>query len=108
MDSFFSLGTYNKVPLTVLASDTAGNVVTGVTPVVTSSDTTVLALETAIDGTVTAVRVAASAGSAVVTAVVTNSDGSVATGTLTVSLDSQGGVGSSNVTSVEIVAGVPA
>src|SRR5512140_3665822 len=66
-DTSFDLGANNTVPLTVIATDAAGNVVPGLTPVLTSSDETVATVSA--DGVV--VRVALGGGSATVTATVT-------------------------------------
>lgn len=104
----FDLGSFKSVPLTVIATDVDGNVVSGATPSVTSGDTSVATIETAFDGTVSLVRASTSAGSVTISATVSNASGTTATGTLTVTLSDQGSTGAGEVTDVTIVAGVPA
>jgi hypothetical protein len=104
-DQTFDLGANSKVPLTAIGTDATGAVVPGAVAVFTSSDETILTLQTQADGSTIAARVAASAGSVTVSAKVTNPDGSTATGTLTVSL-AAAGAPSTNVTNVEIVPGI--
>ena len=106
MDTTFNLANLKSVPLTTVASDANGTVVEGITPSMTVSDETIATLETAADGTVSLVRVAQTSGTVVVTATVTNADGSTATGTLTVSLDAVT-TGALVVTDIEIVPGTP-
>lgn len=110
-DSTFSLGSYKQVPLTVIGTDASGNVVTSAAPnpSVVSSDTTLVTVAEQVDGSFVAARVGATAGTVVITATITNADGTSATGSLTIALDAVGsGTTSANVTSVQIVAGVPA
>ena len=105
-DTTFDLGTSNQVPITVVATDANGNVVPNVVSVFNESDSTVVTLQVQPDGSAIAVRVSASAGSVVISATVTNPDGSTATGTLTLSLAEQVPV-VPNVVNVEIVPGIP-
>lgn len=102
-DTTFDLGTFSQVPLTVVDKDAAGDVVPGVSAVLTSSDPTVLTLQDQADGTTLALRATKNAGTVTVSAVVTNADGTTATGTLTITLASAFG----DVTDVTIVPGTP-
>jgi hypothetical protein len=110
-DTTYDLGANAQVPITVLASDAAGSPVTGVTPVVTSSDETVVTIGSAADGTTLAVRATQSSGTATVTATFTKSDGSTVAGTLSLTLAPAGGTGGGSgvdaITNVEIVPGIP-
>jgi hypothetical protein len=106
------LGTNSQLPLSIgNAVDSNGSPVdtTGVLPVWSSSDEGSLTLSDQADGSTLAVRAIKSAGSAVVTAVVTNADGSSATSTMTISFADQGGGtgGAGSIASFDIVPGVP-
>ena len=103
----FDLGTNSKVPFTVICTDAAGNLVTGVTPVDTSSDETVVTIVDDGAGNKSAVRVAQTAGSATVTATVTNASGSVVQGTLALTLSAVGVPPVGEVANVQIVPGTP-
>jgi len=85
-DTGFDLATASSVPLSVVETRSDGSTNAGVSPVWSSSDEAQITLTDHGDGTVTAVRVQAGPGSAVVTAVVTNPDGSTVSGTLTLTL----------------------
>ena len=102
----FDLGTFTKIPLSIICTDAAGNLVTGVTPVDTSSDETVLTLQDYGAGNKVAVRVAATAGTATVTATVTNPDGTVVSGTLSLTLSAVV-TPAAGVANVRIVPGTP-
>lgn len=101
----FDLGTLTSVPLTALASDASGNVVTLSTSFAVD-DPTVLTLTDHGDGTAVAVRARTDAGKATVTATVTNPDGSTITGTLEISIAAVGSP-NGNAVAVEIVPGTP-
>ena len=104
-DSTFDLGSYTQVPISAIATDAAGNVVSATT-VFTTSDSTVVTLQDQADGTTVAVRVSSAAGTVTVTGTVTNADGTTASGSLTLTL-SGGSTGAGPVANVELVAGVP-
>jgi hypothetical protein len=108
-DTSFDLGVNKSVPLTVVATDAAGNVIAGVNPVWTESDALNVALAGQGDGSTVASRLAAaSSGSVTVTATVTNADGTTAVANLTLALSAQGGTGTgAGVTGLTIVPGVP-
>jgi hypothetical protein len=113
-DTTFDLGVNTSVPLTVVATDAAGNVVAGVNPVWTESDAlnvaaaALIALAGQGDGSTVAYRlVASSAGSVTVTATVTNADGTTAIANLALTLSAQGGGTGAGVTGLTIVPGVP-
>lgn len=106
-DTTFDLWTNTQVPLSVLATDANDALVEEVPMAVfTSSDDTTVTVHDNGDGTAVAVRVKVDAGSAVVSAKVTNADGTEATGTLTITLAAQT-VPVPNVVNVEIVPGIP-
>ena len=105
----FDLGAFNKVPLTVISTDAAGNLVSGATPVLTSADETVITIQDDGAGNKVAVRVASTAGTATITATVTNADGSSVQGTLSLTLGAAG-TGTppaGGVANVQIVPGTP-
>jgi hypothetical protein len=104
-DTTFDLGTNSQVPLSVIATDASGAIVPGATATFASSDDTVLTVTDNGDGTAVAVRASVAGGTAVVAAVVTNPDGTTASGTLTLTVGSQSTL-STNVTAVEIVPGL--
>ena len=109
-DTTFDLRTSTQVPISAIATDAVGSVVVGAKTVFSVPDSTVVTLSDQSDGSTVAIRVANTAGTVVVTGVVTNADGTTATGTLTLSLS--GGTTppppySSNVTNVELVPGTP-
>lgn len=106
MKNSFDLGTFDKVPLSFLGTDINGNLVPGVKPLVESSDPTVVTLSDNGDGTATAARVTADAGTVTITATVTNPDGSTASGEMTLSLGSKTAP-PTDVVDIEIVAGQP-
>jgi hypothetical protein len=110
-DGTFDLGANSEVPITVIPSDAAGNEVTGVTPVVTSSDETVVTIDTAADGTTLVARISKDTGTATVTATFTKSDGTSVAGTLFLTLTPAGGTGGGtgvdSIVNVEIVPGIP-
>jgi hypothetical protein len=106
----FDLGAFNKVPLTVISTDAAGNLVSGATPVLTSSDETVITIQDDGAGNKVAVRVASTPGTATITATVTNADGTVVSGSLSLTLGAVGGAGTppaGGVANVQIVPGTP-
>ena len=105
-DSTFDLGTFTQVPVTAIATDVNGNVVTGATVVFSTPDATVVTLQSQSDGSTVAVRVSSGTGTVTLTGTVTNADGTTASGTLTLSL-SAGTSAVGNVTSVELVPGTP-
>jgi hypothetical protein len=105
-DSTFDLGTFTQVPISAIATDAAGNVVSGAKTVYSTSDSTVVTLQDQPDGTTVAVRVSSAAGTVTVTGTVTNADGTSASGSLTLTLGS-GTTGAGNVANVELVAGIP-
>lgn len=107
-DTTFDLGANTSVPLSVVATDAAGNVIAGVNPVWTESDPTNVALAGQGDGSTVASRVAAaSAGSVTVTATVTNADGTTAVANLALTLSAQGGGTGAGVAALTIVPGTP-
>lgn len=106
-DSTFDLGTFSQLPISVVDTDASGNLVQGApNAVFTASDATVVTLSDQPDGSTVAVRVSDSAGSVVITATVTNADGSSASGTLTLSLAAVVQP-VANVTDVQLVPGTP-
>jgi hypothetical protein len=110
-DTTFDLGANSEVPITVIPSDAAGNPVTNATPVITSSDETVVTIGTAADGTTLVARITKDTGTATITATFTKSDGSTVAGTLVLTLSPAGGTGGSTgvdtIVNVEIVPGIP-
>jgi hypothetical protein len=107
-DQTFDLGTNTSVPLATIQSDSSGNIlIPGEAVVWTSDDESVITLTDNGDGTVTAVRVSADGGSVSVHASVTNADGSVVEGTISLSLAAQGAGGGNGVADVTIVPGTP-
>jgi VCBS repeat-containing protein len=104
------LGINSQLPLSIgNAVDSNGSPVdtTGVLPVWSSSDEGSLTLSDQADGSTLAVRAIKSAGSAVVTATITNADGSTATSTISISFADLGGGTSGSIASFDIVPGVP-
>ena len=109
-DVTFDLGTNTQVPISAVDTASDGSLIAGAKTVFSTPDSTVVTLSDQSDGSTVAIRVANTAGTVVVTGVVTNADGTTATGTLTLSLS--GGTTppppySSNVTNVELVPGTP-
>ena len=106
-DSTFNLGTFNSVPLSFIETAADGSLITpGVAPVVTSSDETAVVIVDDGAGNMSAVRVALTAGSATISATVTNASGSVVTGTLTITV---GAIVTAppEVANIQIVPGTP-
>jgi hypothetical protein len=104
----FDLGANSQVPLTVIPTDAAGNLVTGAIPVVASSDETVVTIGTAADGTTLVTRVTKSSGTATVKATFTKSDGSSVEGTIVLTLSPVGAAGNpaDAIANVELVPGI--
>lgn len=105
-DTTFDLGTNTSVPLSAIATDADGNVLSLPTEY-SVDDPSLVNLTDNGDGTAEAARASAdAAGSVKITAVVTNPDGSTITGTLSFSLSAQAAP-PANAVNVEIVPGQP-